>query len=68
MTPQIQEELYHRIGSMLPTDEEEQQFLQIFFMPDEQALRKRQDLYGNHVREPIISELQTLVMRTIKWF
>lgn len=60
-TFKVRGQIYHLIGSLLPVNEMEPKFLQIYFMgDDDEEINQRSALY-EHTKREIISELQTLL-------
>lgn len=60
-TYKIRGQVYHRIGSLLPQPGESHQFLQIYFLPDDDQISTRQNIIPNLKRgliELLQSELQ----------
>lgn len=55
---QIQGQIYHRAGSLLPYDNAEHQFLQIYFIDNLNDQVDRRCAIGSNTRRPIISQLQ----------
>lgn len=58
-TLQIQGQIYHRAGSLLPFPDADHQFLQIYFIGDEIRELDRRCTIGSHTRQEIVSQLQT---------
>lgn len=62
-TFRVQGQVYHRIGSLMPLQNEQHQFLQIYFIGDEQAQAERRHEVAPLTRRPLIEELQTMLHR-----
>lgn len=60
-TIQIQGQVYHRAGSLLPFDDADHQFLQIYFIGDETAELNQRCAIGSNTRREIVQELQTFL-------
>lgn len=58
-TLQIQGQLYHRAGSLLPFPDGDHQFLQIYFIGDENCELNRRCAISTNTRRSIVNELQT---------
>lgn len=58
-TLQIQGQIYHRAGSLLPFPDADHQFLQIYFIGDENRELDRRCTIGSNTRREIVSQLQT---------
>ena len=60
-TFKVQGQVYHQIGSLLPSNNEPHRFLQIYFMGDsEQEAARRCDIIPN-LNKDLITELQTML-------
>ncbi|XP_043661631.1 uncharacterized protein LOC122625608 isoform X2 [Drosophila teissieri] len=55
----IQGQIYHRAGSLLPYPDSDHQFLQIYFVGNENRELDRRCTIASRVRRQIVSELQT---------
>lgn len=51
-------QIYHLIGSLLPTEKNEPKFLQIYFMGDEQEQIKQRCKIVNGLRQDVIQNIQ----------
>ena len=60
-TFQIQGQVYHRVGSLLPLPNEEHQFIQIYFIGDEQKEAKQRSRNICGTRTDIILDLQQML-------
>lgn len=56
---QIQGQLYHRVGSLLPFPDGDHCFLQIYFIGDDNRELDRRCIIASNAKRQIISELQT---------
>ena len=57
----VQGQVYHRVGSLLPLPNEKPQFLQIYFMGDEQQEADQRCSYIPGVHHEIVMELQQML-------
>lgn len=57
-TLQIQGQIYHRAGALLPFPDANHQFLQIYFIGDENRELNERCTIGSHTRREIICDLQ----------
>ncbi|KRK05089.1 uncharacterized protein Dyak_GE27892, isoform A [Drosophila yakuba] len=58
-TFKIQGQIYHRVGSLLPYPDTDHQFLQIYFVRNENRELDRRCTIASRARRQIVSELQT---------
>lgn len=56
---QIQGQIYHRTGSLLPMPDSDYKFLQIYFMGDSARQVDQRCAHNNSVKRPIVEQLQT---------
>ncbi|GBP21595.1 hypothetical protein EVAR_9780_1 [Eumeta japonica] len=59
-TFKVQGQIYHRIGSLLPVQDEDPKFLQIYFTGNEAAEADQSCAISTEVRREIVLELQTM--------
>ena len=60
-TFKVQGQVYHRVGSLLPSTNEEPQFLQIYFMGDEQQEARQRCNNIPGTRQDIVIDLQRML-------
>ena len=60
-TFKVQRQVYHHAGSLLPLPNEEHQFLQIYFMGDEQQEAEKHCSNIPGIRQNIILEVQQML-------
>ena len=56
---QIQGQIYHRTGSLLPTSDSDHKFLQIYFIGDLEKQVDQRCAHNNLVKRPILEQLKT---------
>lgn len=67
-TLQIQGQIYHRAGSLLPFADGDYSFLQIYFIGDaNRELDRRCTIGGSHTKREIVSQLQTFLHHNNEW-
>lgn len=62
---QIQGQIYHKAGSLLPVSDSNYKILQIYFMGNSPQETNLRCAHNNLVKRSIVEQLQTLFMNTI---
>lgn len=61
LAEQIQGQVYHQVGSLLPLPDAEFEFLQIYFIGDEDQEADRRCAISSNARRDIVAQIQTML-------